>query len=78
MRQGMEYRARVAADGYDRGGEMRQGMEYRATVAADGYDRGGEMRQGMEYRATVTAGGGGYDRCGDPIFIVLLLSRVKQ
>jgi hypothetical protein len=58
MRQGMEYRARVAADGHDRGGEMRQGMEYRARVAADGHDRGG-------------------DRCaGDPIFIVLLLSRV--
>jgi hypothetical protein len=75
----MEYRARVAADGYDRGGEMRQGMEYRATVAAGGYDRGGEMRQGMEYRARVAADGGGYDRCaGDPIFIVLLLSRVKQ
>jgi hypothetical protein len=53
-------------------------MEYRATVAAGGYDRGGEMRQGMEYRATVAAGGGGNDRGGDPIFIVLLLSRVKQ
>jgi len=40
------------------------------------------MRQGMEYRARVAADGGargGYDRCaGDPIFIVLLLSRVEQ
>ncbi len=53
MRQGMEYRARVAADGGARGGEMRQGMEYRARVAADGGARGGEMRQGMEYRARV-------------------------
>jgi len=41
MRQGMEYRATVAAGGYDRGGEMRQGMEYRATVAAGGGDRCG-------------------------------------